>query len=681
MTQYNELTAAFAIAMPSEDDDDDLDAPDAPSSFMASPSTLQSWLVALSEQVSRLDSSYATLIDNILLLPWTTMSESFARTWVNFVYHLVSARGEWLYPVLKRAVKTLSYRTDWRALALAEMSRSTGSDAAGPQGMATRRLMYDRTHGLLRRLLAVVPTLTFSLEAMLRKYFPPKRDSALVQLVYIRNALRVCEYCPELSDSVLNLVIGRALQTDVEIQVELDELEDETGAAFGSDDEDDPLDHAIDQVDTSDDDDDDEDEDEFEGDEQVSTDNEAASDQDSGEADQAQSVVRVRKLVDKLDQVMKALFDHLNSRNRMMGQLANRQAHTDSRDPRPALFASLLSIFNRSILPTFKSRHVQFLLFWFSSLDADYVDLFLGSLLSTALHWVVAGPESKDEPPIIRLAAASYAASFVSRAKFVHAPICRDVMTNLCAFLEGHLADAALPDTSLFEAPPGAPAHHPFYSVSQAAFYIFCFRWRDLRTREESYGASLPSGMGSPDAQVAFSMSSMGSAADGAQAARMEGDGHGSWMPSLAVLTRAVTSPLNPLRFCAPAIVQQFAHVAQYSGFFYCFSILEANKRVATRDADTGPKETASMGLSDAFFPFDPFRLPKSGRFIDPLYREWSEVAPDDTDDEEADDAVGFGDDASSRSSPIAVPASVPPKPSADWSSSLDLESMSIESH
>lgn len=791
MTQYSELTAAFAVSMPprgdrgDDDDDDDDDGDDAgdgerrasqlyATSFMASPSTLQSWLVALSEQVSKLDSTHTALVDNILLLPWTTMSESFARAWMNFVHHLISARGEWLYPVVQRAVKTLSYRTDWRALALAESSRRTGAtDAAGPQGMATRRMIYDRTHGLLRRLLHVVPTMTFCLEAVLRNYFPPKRESAIVQLTYIRNALRVCEYCPELSDSVLNLVIGRALQTDVEIQVELDELEEEgaerTGAAFDNDSDDDPLDLAIDQVhrdDSDADDDDDEDaadgneSDEVSGDEDISSGDEegaeAESDTNELEEPSAESLARVRKLVDQLDAIMKVILDHLNRMNRLLGEQANSSAYLSDpigRDPRHALFACLLSIFSRSILPTFKSRHVQFLLFWLTSLDPDYVDLFLGSLLSTALHWGLPSQSDtqavSDEPPIIRLAAASYAASFVSRAQFVHAPICRDVMTNLCAFLEGHLIEASTPGSPLFHAPPGSPAHHPFYSVSQAAFYIFCFRWRDLRCENGAsmgsgaldgagmYGTSFQSASSPsspPEPATGFSLSSMGSMAEAAasmgagtsgvdlpigaqalpkaelaQSAGAAGPARGgTWMEPLSVLTRAITSPLNPLRYCAPAIVHQFAHVAQYARFFYCFSLLEANKRLALRDpetqaqAGTGSRETASMGLTDAFFPFDPFRLPKAGRYVEPLYREWADVAPeeleededeDEEEEEEEESGAASGSDkhtsgsvagmsTTSRSSPVDVPQGQNRSDKEKRSSQeLDLDAMSIESH
>lgn len=40
----------------------------------------------------------------------------------------------------------------------------------------------------------------------------------------------------------------------------------------------------------------------------------------------------------------------------------------------------------------------------------------------------------------------------------------------------------------------------------------------------------------------------------------------------------------------------------------------------------------------NSFFPFDPYRLPRSSSYIEGVYREWSSVAIDDEDDEEDQD-------------------------------------------
>jgi RNA polymerase I-specific transcription initiation factor RRN3 len=65
---------------------------------------------------------------------------------------------------------------------------------------------------------------------------------------------------------------------------------------------------------------------------------------------------------------------------------------------------------------------------------------------------------------------------------------------------------------------------------------------------------------------------------------------------------------------------------------------LEANKRVpypvfaGVVAGNAGPEELHT------FFPFDPYKLPRSGEYIQGIYREWSAVAIDDDEDEEQDE-------------------------------------------
>jgi RNA polymerase I-specific transcription initiation factor RRN3 len=54
------------------------------------------------------------------------------------------------------------------------------------------------------------------------------------------------------------------------------------------------------------------------------------------------------------------------------------------------------------------------------------------------------------------------------------------------------------------------------------------------------------------------------------------------------------------------------------------------------------------------FFPFDPYKLPRSSVYIEGIYREWSSVALDDEDeddeDEDEDEADEYGEDGESES-------------------------------
>lgn len=408
---------------------------------------------------------------------------------------------------------------------------------------------------------------------------------------------------------------------------------------------------------------------------------------------------------------------------------------------RHSLFQQLLNLFTRSILPTFKCRHVQFLLFWFCSLEPDFADFYLGLLIHKAIYSspVGAGDDSfrldggskgsgssskqRGDPIVLRQAAASYVASFVSRAKYISPQYTRTVVFNLCSFLEAHLeehstavrdvqhyGEAGVDDGTarLAMAQPGSDEHAIFYAVAQAVFYIFCFRWQDLRNGDDagrdeppedplendpgliigslsSTGSSsfaLPSSLHNhreqsashlmapnetpsfePRRDVRYPSSPSLSATvvppptAAVSASTMTG---GEWSSGLAVLQRVIVSPLNPLHFCSSTVVQQFASVAQHVGFLYCWSVIEANRRggsggAKSRQADlkssapskfkgpTRAQNPPSRSLTkdlEGFFPFDPYRLRGTAeRFVQPLYRDWSDVAPEGM--------AGGGDDES----------------------------------
>lgn len=213
-------------------------------------------------------------------------------------------------------------------------------------------------------------------------------------------------------------------------------------------------------------------------------------------------------------------------------------------------FHTLLSIFDRIILRTFKSRYTQFLIFWFTSLDPEFADLFQGMLVDRALFATDAtllnpsvdnanskfeNPVSSMAPTVTRAAAASYIGSFVSRAKFIDRFTTRHVVGVLCEFLRAHL-DAV--DEAVREMGTAAIAsdggngmisraqNTVFYAVAQAVFLVFCFRWRDLLEDAE--------GQEEEDSSISVS-------------ANMAGK---KWLPGLGVLQRVVTSVLNPLKVC-----------------------------------------------------------------------------------------------------------------------------------
>ncbi|KAJ3511569.1 hypothetical protein NLJ89_g4025 [Agrocybe chaxingu] len=688
------------------------------------------WLVALSHVVSRLERTHATLVDAIVNMPWMTLDNATVKSYTVFIGMLLSARPEYLSLVLAKIAAGFTYQSGIQALDFSMPSTSSSPP--------TRRVVYDRLHFLLQHLLSLIPTLPSTLQSLLIRNFPHKRQSQIAQTTYIRNLLRLSGYCPELSDRILATIVDRAIQIDVEIQIEIEELEEENlndHDVF----EIDPFDVVIGQevgssVDESDSDTDDE------ADAFSDLSSEADLDEFEQHVEVPTNVRHIQEMVKKLDAILMLLFEHFERTRVVSAGKEDLEKNGDSRPlsplglpplpPLPPLeatdssslntplipsispfvfplspfansspsaldsltsstttstattqrmnksplrsqFHSLLSIFDRTILRTFKSRYTQFLVFWYASLDPEFADVFQGMLVDRALMHssapVVPPPQPHEGPSnstmtngmhtpsyamtseLTRAAAASYIGSFVSRAKFVDKDGTRRVVGVLCEYLRAHLegVEAALRvgfgSTEKTSAAVGAilasGQHTVFYAVAQAVFLIFCFRWRDL-VLDDEVGDEL---------ELNLSFGCVGGFPCGGKTSKVPSKDR--WMPELAVIKRVVVSVLNPLKVCSANVVLQFSRVAQATDFIYCYTILDANKR---SDSTTSP----SRGVADAsvailnptvlcdstnaelntFFPFDPYRLPKSNVFIQSVYREWSSVAIEDEGDDEDED-------------------------------------------
>ncbi|KAJ7129326.1 RNA polymerase I-specific transcription initiation factor RRN3 [Mycena epipterygia] len=616
------------------------------------PAQLRLWISALSHVVSRLERSHATLVQAVVSMPWTTMDGATVKAYTVFIGMLLSARPEYLSLVLGKITHGFTYQSGVQAL-----DTNTPESSSSP---LTRRVIYDRLHYLLRHLLSLIPTLPSTLQPLLVRNFPHKRQSQASQSTYIRNLLRISTYCPELADKILSTIVDRAIQIDVEIQVELEELEDQNDQdpdVFELD----PFDTILGQEE-ADSDSDDEDSD----DGNMSDLSSDAGDME-GAGETSSDMSHIQDMVKKLDAILTLIFEHFQRaleaiplsgavlpRTTLPPELpdlpplppltpnlsptssplelpspvlpdSSVQTLPSPRPPPPtslnAQFHTLLSIFDRLILPTFKSRYTQFLVFFYTSLSSDFADIFLGLLVDRALF-------QNATPAVTRAAAAAYIGSFVSRAAFVDREGARRVVGVLCEFLRAHLdgVEDALRIGATIASGAGSSAQSGvFYAVAQAVFLIFCFRWRDLLE-------------------------------DDVDVDELVGKAGKKWMPELGVVQRIINSVLNPLKLCSPNVVGQFAHIAQATDFIYCYTILESNKRsdygsnnsegrvnASSASYQSTPLYPALLNSSitaelNTFFPFDPYKLSKSSVYIQSIYREWSSVSIDDEDEEEDDE-------------------------------------------
>lgn len=390
----------------------------------------------------------------------------------------------------------------------------------------------------------------------------------------------------------------------VEIQVELDELEadeDEPDEIFAL--EVDPFNTVFGQEEEEEDSDDDD----SDGGSDIFSDLSSEPDIDLDDTGRPEAIHtdsrHIQAMVKKLDTILEIMFQHLMRSVPSSGDDENPQpaplpelpplpsvlgslnTFTPSPSPPPgrpdttraskqrptvespslqANFNALIAFFDRTILLTFKSRYTQFILFWLTSLDADFADIYLGMLIERALL-------DDNAPSVTRATAALYIGSFVSRAQFVERDETRRIVGVLCDWLSVRADDEG--------------SAQVFYAVAQSLFIIFCFRWRDLQ------------------------------------------DADGKWIPALNVMHDVLHAPLAPLRMCSRDVSTQFAKVAQITNFAYVHHLLK------------GPSAEAELS---SFFPFEPYRLPKSKRFVEPIFREWAQVKvggdSDDEDEEEDED-------------------------------------------
>ena len=97
--------------------------------------------------------------------------------------------------------------------------------------------------------------------------------------------------------------------------------------------------------------------------------------------------------------------------------------------------------------------------------------------------------------------------------------------------------------------------------------------------------------------------------------------------------------------------MRQFARVAHATGFMYVFPLLNAPPTTTTRTewqravlpGSGSSNSTNALKELTSFFPFDPYKLPRSSSYIEPIYREWASVAiegDDDDEEEEVEDEV-----------------------------------------
>ncbi|PLN77932.1 RNA polymerase I-specific transcription initiation factor RRN3 superfamily [Aspergillus taichungensis] len=560
---YDRIKEVFAVDPRRRDEDGHL-SPDVPTH-----TSLRHHLLGLLSNVAALDRSCDGLVSAVLNSEWLGRDESYVKLYIRFLGNLAAAQGAHLRSVLKMLVGYLG-----------ELPKGTGKLPG--YGLVQIPDIYTRVHMALRHVMQLIPSGSGTLSPILSMQFPFDSDPAKTNIAYTRNLIRVIGYAPELQADILALVTEKLVKIDVQIQVDMEDIEDEEGE--------DVLHHVSPEALVEEDDDDN-----------------ASVMSDESVDPESRRVKAIKENIVKLDGMIDSLFEYY-APPFTSGTLDDKENALDL----------LLSHFQTIVLPTYRSRHTQFLLFHYSQSSSILVDRFAATCISLIFN--------KTQPAIMRQSAAAYLASFVARGAHISGEVVRDVYDLLGTHLNNLRSECESSCRG-----PDLRRYGPFYSTAQALLYIFCFRWRDLTTA--AIEGDTPEQVDDLEPEDII------------------------FPPSVkSVLQQAIHSKLNPLKVCSPAIVAEFARISQHLNFMYVFSILETNKRLrissyrnmaALADPRFSQVEREiragdDLGYQlDAYFPFDPYQLPRSRRWLEGDYIEYRGIpgqGDDDSSESEVDD-------------------------------------------
>ncbi|XP_068192966.1 RNA polymerase I-specific transcription initiation factor RRN3 [Antennarius striatus] len=485
------------------------------------------WLQELRGSVTQLTKDHDQLIHTVLRFPWVGRSQPVVEEYLSFLGNLVSAQTVYLVACLQM---TVSYFTPKRVTISAggvDVSDSDDEDENFPRN-------FNQCHQALQLITRYVPSTSIFLLPILKDNFPFIQKSSRTLECYTHNLLRVTIYIPSIRRDILELIVGKMLRLDVsasrsDIEEAEENAEEQTEEGL------------------------------FDMDEDI-------------EAPPPRMELMAHPVAERLDALMTVLMAYVKDICFFNGSL-----HVERTKD---LYRDLLCVFDKLILPTHASCHVQFVLFYLCSFRLALAEAFLDH------QWKLL--QSPSQPAILRQAAAGYLGSFLARAKFIPLPTVRACLDLLLPWIHGYIDGQ---DSDSRQACCDIRLHGPFYSACQAVFYTLIFRHRAMLEGNMKKGLE--------------------------------------YLQSLN-LQRVVTCQLNPLKVCLPAVTSMFAAITRKYQVVFCYTIIERNNRQVlpvVRSSTGGDCVTTVTNPLDSFFPFDPYLLKRSGQLIEPLYQVWEELA------------------------------------------------------
>nr|XP_020463992.1 RNA polymerase I-specific transcription initiation factor RRN3 [Monopterus albus] len=492
------------------------------------------WLQEFRVCVTQLTKDHEQLIYTVLRLPWVGRSQAVVEEYMAFLSNLVSAQTVYLCACLKMVV---SYFTPKRVTICEggiDISDSDDEDENLPRN-------FDQCHQALQLIARYVPSTSYFLMPILQENFPFMQKSSRTLECYVHNLLRVTVYISSLRREILEVIIGKMLKLDV--SASRSDIEEAEEKAMQNQRAEEQTEEGL-----------------FDMDEDVSADQ------------SSRTTVMAHPVAERLDSLMTVLMAYIKDVCHVNGSL-----HVEKTKE---LYKDLLSVFDKLILPTYASCHIQYTLFYLCSFRLALAEAFLDHL------WKIL--QSLSQPAVLRQAAAGFLGSFLARAKFTPVSTVRACLNLLLSWIHRYIDDQ---DSNSRQICCDTNLHGPFYCACQAAFYILIFRHRGILEGNMKKGLE--------------------------------------YLQSLN-LERVVMCQLNPLKVCLPSVTSMFAAITRKYQVVFCYTIIERNNRhmlPVVRSSAGGDSVTTNTNPLDSLFPFDPYLLKRSGQLIEPLYQVWEEMA------------------------------------------------------
>lgn len=485
-------------------------------------SLLISWLKQFKDNIMFLEKENEEIVHFLLHLDWVHKSPEVVSLYQELMLNVVSAHPYYLCTVLEMLIKLFN----------------TGDDGTDYVTEKEKEL-FSKGHQLVRGITALIPMSPTLLCNLILKNYPYLKRDVHIHVCYVTNVLEMCTYLPTHHQIMEDLLV-KLLQIDVlcpRSQIEEDELE-------SSD---------VDE-------------------------NSFSMDHDGTDIAGKQDCM-VNPLSNTLDVLMDYLFQYTR---RVCFKEDGKVLNWDATKK---FFKEILALFDKVILPTHGSFHIQFILFYLCSLKPDLQEAYIDYLWKKV--------QNPNTAPALRQAATFYIGSFLARASYVSVGTVAVCFDLFCHWIHQYI------DKQCYRNYADVSAHGTFYAVCQTVFYVFAFRHKEL--------IEMKNGM-----KILRNLN----------------------------FERIITCRLNPLKVCLPAIVQNFASVSRSYQLAYCYTVIEKNNRnLISRmvQSSDGRTESVKLTVLHTLFPFDPYLLKRSKKWVEPVYRVYDAEGDEPMDDQDED--------------------------------------------